>query len=39
MRCVCGKKITQTEGSGKEKVWICECGNRYQMIRGKARRV
>ncbi len=40
MRCACGRKITQSEGSGKEKVWICEeCGNRYQMVRGKARRV
>ncbi len=39
MRCSCGRKITQTEGSGKDKIWICECGARYQIIRGKAQRV
>ena len=36
MRCKCGKKITQSEGTGKDKTWICECGNRIQIIRGKA---
>jgi hypothetical protein len=36
MRCMkCGKKITNSSGSGKDKTYDCECGISYGMRRGR----
>jgi predicted RNA-binding Zn-ribbon protein involved in translation (DUF1610 family) len=41
MRCTkCGKKITESYGTGKDKVWECSsCGSEYAYRKGKCVRL